>query len=278
MALGAVGVLALAVAPVAHADDWGQVNCSKDQADSRCTVVVVYIGVGNGNTSGGGRLECTIGGVVVECSNGFGWLGSDGCYYGKDPQGFLPPNEWIKTCIDPATDVVTRWGVVYLPRPPVALDSVTQRAVAAMTIPKPVIAASPSLSAPQMVHVPVWWWAEPGFWQSQTATATAGSLSITAQATPRSITWHAGDGTTTVCIGPGTPWTAGTEPNTPSPDCGHTYTATSKLSPGGTFTLQAVATWDITWTGGGMSGVLPPITTTTTIDITVTELRAVITG
>ena len=121
---------------------WGEVNCSQIPSDPRCTVTVVYIGGGTGNTGAGGRLECAIGGVPVECSNGFGWLGSDGCYYGKDAQGFLPPNEWIKTCIDPVTDVITRWDV-YLPRPPVALDTVTQRAVAAMTIPKPVIAASP---------------------------------------------------------------------------------------------------------------------------------------
>ena len=32
-----------------------------------------------------------------------GWLGGDGCYYGKDGGGFLPPNQWIRTCFDPVT-------------------------------------------------------------------------------------------------------------------------------------------------------------------------------
>lgn len=277
-ALGAAVGLALTVPAAAHADEWGGVNCSNNPGDARCTVTVVYIGGGNGNTGGGGRLECAIGGVPVECSNGYGWLGRDGCYYGKDSGGFLPANEWIRTCFDPVTDIATRWGVVSLPRPPVALDTITQRAVASMAIPRPIIAANPSLTAPQVVHVPVWWWAEPTMWQTQTATASAAGLSITARATPRSITWHAGDGTSTVCNGPGTPWKPGTDPALASPDCGHTYATSSKLSPGGVYTLQAVATWDITWTGGGMSGTLPPITTTTTVDLTVTELRAYITG
>lgn len=278
VALAAAAGLVLTAPAAAHADDWGEVNCSQTPSDPRCTVTVTYIGGGNGNTGGGGRLECAIGGIPVECSNGFGWLGRDGCYYGKDGGGFLPPNEWIRTCIDPVTDAVTSWGTVYLARPPVALDAITQRAVASMTIPRPVIAASPSLTAPQIVHVPVWWWAEPTMWQTQTATAGAGPLTITARATPRSITWIAGDGTSKVCNGPGTPWKPGIDPNLPSPDCGHTYTTTSKLSPGGVYTLSAVATWDITWTGGGMTGALPPITTTTTAEVTVTELRAYITG
>jgi hypothetical protein len=269
--------LTIAIPTVVHADEWGGVNCSQTPSDPRCTVTVIYIAGGNSNT-GGGRLQCTIGGVTVECSNGYGWLGRDGCYYGKDAGRFLPPNEWIRTCIDPVTDIMTNWGVVYLARPPVALDTITARAVASMTIPKPVIAANPSLTAPQMVHVPVWWWTEPSLWQTHTATATAGGLSITARATPHSITWDAGDGTTTVCNGPGTPWKPDTDPALPSPDCGHTYTTTSQRNPGGTFTLRAVATWDINWSGGGMSGTLPPITTTTTINVTVTELRAVITA
>jgi hypothetical protein len=119
-ALCATIALLFAAAP-SWADQWGNVNCTQTPSDPRCTVEVIYVGGGTGHNRNRGTIVCTIGGVVVDCSNGWGWLGSDGCYYGKDYQGFLPPNEWIKTCIDTVTDVMTNWGIVYLPRPPVAL-------------------------------------------------------------------------------------------------------------------------------------------------------------
>ncbi|MFC3500049.1 hypothetical protein ACFOOK_03570 [Micromonospora krabiensis] len=56
------------------------------------------------------------------------------------------------------------------------------------------------------------------------------------------------------------------------------YTKTSASEPSGKFTVSAVATWDISWSGGGFSGTEPAITTTTTATVTVTELRAVVTG
>jgi hypothetical protein len=266
----------------AQADIVGNVNCAVTPNDPQCTVEVIYVGGGGGNGggSGGGNVVCKIGGVVVECHNGFGWLGSDGCYYGKDGGGFLPPNEWIRSCFDPVTDTYISWGTVWLPNPPGALGLLTQRAVDNLSMPRPVIAANPSLTAKQFVHVPVWWWVQPGWWQTQTATASAGGLTITARAVPTKITWYAGDGTSTVCHGPGTPWTGSAAPTSPSPTCGHTYTQASatEANPNGTFQLRAVVTWEVTWSGGGLSGSVPSITTATTTNITVAQLRAVITG
>lgn len=211
-------------------------------------------------------------------SDVWGWLGSDGCYYGKDSGGFLPPNEYLKTCYDPATDTFVFGGTVYLANPPTTLTIMIQRAVSQLNIPKPVIASNPGLDKPQVVHVPVWWWVQPGLWQMHTATASLPGISVTAKAEPTKITWYAGDGTSKVCDGPGTPWTAAASPTSASPTCGHTYTTTSRTSPGGKFTLRAVVTWSITWQGGGFSGTEPAATTTDEADIEVTELRAVITG
>jgi hypothetical protein len=42
--------------------------------------------------------------------------------------------------------------------------------------------------------------------------------------------------------------------------------------------VQANLTWAISWSGGGMSGALPPITTSTTVEVSVVELRSVVTG
>jgi hypothetical protein len=161
-ALAAAIAITVATTTAANADPWGGVNCELTPEHPRCTVEVTYVG-GGGGTGGsdGGNLVCKVGGEVVECHNGFGWLGSDGCYYGKDSGGFLPPNEWIRHCIDAATGNLIYRGVVYVPRPPVALAVITDRAIDRLTMPKPVIAANPSLAARQFVHVPVWWWVQP---------------------------------------------------------------------------------------------------------------------
>jgi len=277
----AAAAIALATPAAANADGWGHVNCLLTPNDPSCTVEVIYVGGGNGNGGGsGGNTVCKIGGVVVECENGFGWLGSDGCYYGKDGGGFLPANEWIRTCVDPVTGNSTNWGVAYLATPPVALAVIINRAVDRLSMPRPVIAANPSLADRQFVHVPVWWWVQPGWWQTQTATASAGGLTITARAVPKKITWYAGDGTSTVCYGPGTPWTGSAAPTAPSPTCGYTYTkpSTSEADPDGKFQLRVVVSWDVTWSGGGRSDSVPGITTATTTNITVSQYRAVITG
>ncbi|SCF47677.1 hypothetical protein GA0070216_12337 [Micromonospora matsumotoense] len=52
---------------------------------------------------------------------------------------------------------------------------------------------------------------------------------------------------------------------------GHIYNTTSADSPAGMFTVRAVATWEVSWRRGGLSGTEPNITTTTSANIIVTE-------
>jgi hypothetical protein len=283
--LTAAAVLLLAAVAVvtstgaARADKWGGVDCTLTPNDPACQVTVVDSGR-EGRSSrggGGGPMECRFAGQVVDCYNGFGWLGAGGCYYAKDPGWVLQPNEWIKRCLDPtAPDVYANFGVVLLPDPPATFTALLQRAVSRLHIPQPVLAASPALTAPQVVRVPVWWWLRPGSWAAQSATASLPGIAITATATPDTVTWDAGDGTATSCNGPGTPWTAAYPPSAPSPTCGHVYTSTSRTSPGGKFTVRASISWTITWAGGGLAGTEPSVTTTATADVSVTEVRAVI--
>ncbi len=264
---------------------WGDVNCKLTPNDPQCNIVVIDPGRDGNDSGGGGSLTCRLGGEVVDCyTEGFGWLGSDGCYYGKDGGGFLPANEYMKTCYDPDTGNLVFGGIARLFAPPATLAIMIRRAVSQLKMPKPVIKTNPELPEPggrhkpQVVHVPVWWWVQPGLWRTHIATASLPGISITARAVPIKITWHAGDGTPTkVCDGPGTPWTADKPANAPSPTCGHTYTTPSRDSPGGKFILRATVTWNITWSGGGFSGTEPPATTTDSASIEVTEWRAVIT-
>jgi hypothetical protein len=256
---------------------WGDVNCNLNPTAPQCTIVVIDSGSG-GDSGGNGPLTCRIGGDVVPCYSTYGWLGADGCYYGKDSGNFLPTYEYIKTCYDPATHNFVSNGTALLLDPPATLAIMAQRAVSQLNIPTPVIASNPGLDKPQVRYVPVWWWVQPDLWQTHTATASLPDITITAQATPTTITWYAGDHTSTQCTGPGTPWTDTAAPTSASPTCGHTYTTTSRTNPGGKFHLRAVVTWNITWSGGGFNGTEPTATTAADADIEVTELRSVITG
>jgi hypothetical protein len=58
--------------------------------------------------------------------DGYGWLGSDGCYYGKDGGGFLGPNYWMKWCLDLAAGDPIWRGTVWLASPPGIVGSAVQ--------------------------------------------------------------------------------------------------------------------------------------------------------
>jgi hypothetical protein len=275
--ISAAAALTLCSPGAARADNYGKVRCDLNPSAPECTVTVVESGSGSSASSASGPLVCQFGGQVVDCYNGFGWFGAGGCYYGKDPGGFLSAHEWIVRCIDPATGDVHEVGVALLLDPPSTLAAMLRRAVSQLRIPAPVIAASPAVTAPQVVQVPVWWWVQPSVWGPQAATASLPGIAITATATPAKVTWDAGDGTTTVCAGPGTAWTAKYAPTAASPTCGHTYTTTSRTAPAGRFALRATVTWTIAWSGAGMTGTEPAAATTATASVEVTELRAVVT-
>ncbi|MDG4793614.1 hypothetical protein [Micromonospora sp. WMMD1082] len=278
--IAAFATIVLAPAAARADDPWGDVDCKAHPNDPQCTVVVIDPGSGGGggDGDGGGSLTCKLGGEVVPCySEAWGWLGSDGCYYGKDGGGFLPEQWYIRLCYDPASGNMNFEGTVFLDDPPLTLAILAQRAVSQLKMPRPVIATNPGLDSPQVVHVPVWWWVQPGLWKTHTATASLPGITITARAEPTKITWYAGDGSSTVCRGPGTPWTGSASPLSKS-DCSHTYTTTSREASGGKFTLRAVVIWHITWAGGGFSGTEPPATTADQASIEVTESLPVITG
>jgi hypothetical protein len=278
----AVAAAVLASCQPAHGEAWGGVDCTQQPRPPQCQVTVIDPGDGGdleGGGGGGGEPVCRIDGQVVACHEpGLGWLHSDGCYHRPDPRIGPGPNWWERACHDPGTDSYYSGGWVWRQAPPASLAPVVQRAVDLLTIPRPQIAASPALDAVQVVRVPVWWWIEPGTWHTRTATAAIPALTITAQATPTQATWHAGDGTSITCHGPGTPWTPHQDPGAASPTCGHTYTTASGSGPGGTYTVRAELSWAISWTGGGMNGTLPAITTSTTAQLSVVELRSVVTG
>jgi hypothetical protein len=232
-------------------------------------------------------------GKLVPCdSSTFGWLGSTGCYYKVD-QTFVAP-AWDIAVQHPAGQsgayyVVTcapqnsrtGGGIVWLPSgtagaaptlPTPAL--LAEEAIKELTFPSLSINASPSTDGDQLVGLPTWLWLEQGGWHPLTATAAVPGESVTATATPTSVTWNLGDGSTIVCQGPGTPYASADSPDESSPTCGHTYVTSSAGQPQDAFTVRATVSWSVAWAGGGQAGTVPALNDTTTSALRVADVES----
>lgn len=122
----------------------------------------------------------------------------------------------------------------------------------------PAINTSPSSDRRLYVRVPTWLWLDPSWWQSYSATASAGRVSSTVTARPVRAVWSAGDGGGTTCNGPGVVWREGMRED--ATYCRHTYYHSSAGEEGGTYTLSVTVEFEVTWTsnvglGGGLAGV-----------------------
>lgn len=164
-------------------------------------------------------------------------------------------------------------GAPALPDPAVLAAQAESKLVLA----KPTVDSSPAAGTDQVVQLPTWAWIPRAQWAPISATASVPGESVTATATPAALSFSWGDGTSTTCQGPGTPYTAGTSnPAAPSPTCGHTYLETSAQAPGQQFPVTASIAWSIAWNGGGASGTLPQMTTSTTVHWTVAQIQSVL--
>jgi hypothetical protein len=139
----------------------------------------------------------------------------------------------------------------------------------------PVIESSPPPRQAQLVGVPMWTWIPADIFAPASATASVPGESVTATATPALVTWSFGDGGSTVCAGPGTPYPAGGDPSAASPTCGYTYIQSSGA---GTDTLSATISWSVTWAGGGQTGAFDDMTTTASEPVRVEQNQALVTG
>lgn len=291
MALGLlIGVIGGA-APAAFAGDVGPTSCQ--QSDNGCTVTVGTTGQSgssgssNGSTGGSGSGSDTSGAVPKPTAT----IVNGACTYQADP-GYQPtagvtpgkkPGGWyLMTCPDAINSnniATTTTQVVWVPDG--ALPTAPAPAVLAAEAQKelkltvPTIESNPAPGQPQLVSVPMWNWVPAGQFAAKSATASVPGESVTATAKPVSVTWSWGDGTSTTCSGPGTPYASSDAPNAASPTCGHTYT---KDSGTGDFTVSATITWNVTWAGGGQSGAFNGMTTTATEAVHVEQSRALVTG
>ncbi|SES36093.1 hypothetical protein [Actinokineospora terrae] len=177
--------------------------------------------------------------------------------------GLYRPPVWIADGQQP--------GAALLPSP----AELAQMARKQLRLPSPSIAANPA--GDQLVNLPTWMWLSGG-WGPVSATASVPGVSVTAVATPTSVTWATGDGSTVTCTGAGTPYKAGTDPKAPSPDCGHVYRRSSASQPGQAYPVTATVHWTVTWSGAGQGGTFPDMTTTGNATFRVAESQALNNG
>ncbi|MER6610796.1 ATP/GTP-binding protein [Streptomyces sp. NPDC000927] len=181
-----------------------------------------------------------------------------------------------KTCAPGNTDAAIT-QLVWAPSPPAAAQVdpavLAEQAVDKMLLSGPRIGITPKPGNTGVVGMPVYMWTATGAetYGPNTATATAGGVTVTATAKVSKIVWQMGDGTTVTCTTAGTPYKA-EYGKTPSPDCGHRYTRPSSVQPSGTYHVTATSTWTIDWTGGGQNGQLTE-TRASAVDITVAEVQ-----
>lgn len=162
-------------------------------------------------------------------------------------------------------------GAPALPSP----AQLAQVARSQLRLPAPTIAANPA--GEQLVTVPTWLWLAGG-WTTMSATASVPGVSVTAMATPTSVTWSMGDGGSVTCAGAGTPFPAGGNPKAASPTCGYTYRVSSAAQPNQAFAVTATVHWSITWSGAGQAGTFPDMTTQAGAAFPVAEAQALNTG
>lgn len=280
---GVLTVAAFVLSPgQAQASFGDPVNCKDDPTNPYCVVIVVSPGGGGSGGGSGGSATCTVAGKPVPCYDPeWGWLGSDGCRYKPDPD----PPDWL-TIPEGKSAEGGAWYIRTCPRigdqdesvdsvwldnrdAPVLGTLITQ-ALSRLRLPPPAIRLNPAPPAPQVVHVPTWLWVDRAMWTPRSATASVPGLSVTAVGTPTQVVWSTGDGGRVAC-GRGSPWRSGMDPAAASPDCGHIYTSPSRVASAGTYPVTATVTWRVSWSGGGVSGVEPALTSTATVRVRVVD-------
>jgi hypothetical protein len=153
-------------------------------------------------------------------------------------------------------------------------QELAQQAVDSMTLLGPDI-ASPRAAGKYTLGVPMWMWVNQSAttYGPNTASASAGGVTVTATAKVSKIVWQMGDGSSVTCNGPGTPYQA-SEGMAQSPTCGHVYSKTSAGATSGKFPVTATSTWTIDWQGGGAAGQLTEIRQTN-VQVAISELQVV---
>lgn len=163
------------------------------------------------------------------------------------------------------------------PAPAVDVEVLRDAAYESLDIPEPEIQRNPEVagSGATLVNLDTMFWAD-GYRETWDITATVGAVSATvvARASDYVLTSPAG-GQTCTHEQFTTPYAGG---DAPADGCAFPFTRAS-VGYGSGFPVQATATWEASWTGVPAPSApqgLPPVTTSTTVDVPVDESQALV--
>ncbi|WP_242677037.1 hypothetical protein [Streptomonospora litoralis] len=156
--------------------------------------------------------------------------------------------------------------------------ALAEQARARLELPETDIGSSPPMGGMMVVQFPVWLWIEKDQWEPRTAEVSVAGGSASVTATPREVVWDMGDGNDVTCAGPGTVYDSAVHsPGAESPDCGYSYTLSSKNRPGATDTVTATIVWDVAWeTSSGQGGELEAMETSASRRVEVVEVHSLV--
>lgn len=274
---------------------WGTVDCTQHPHPG------CQLSVGSGSTQTGSRAGGHTGTPIG--------TGGSGDQSGPDPfycldnlipyepaDGTLPPPDgqkaseggWYVSACAGVRLGMPGGGVYYPPvwvvngpnpPPQVTPAELARSAYNKLPLTAPSIVLSPV--GQQLVNLPTWLsitgWAVKTAHAGVPAAPLTPAVLVTATATPTSVVWSTGDGTTVTCDGAGTVFKSGDDPASSSPTCGHTYRVSSAGQPGAAFTVTATVHWSVVWSGAGQAGTFPDLTTTATARVPVAESQALTT-
>ena len=234
-----------------------------------------------GSAGGGGSWACTYLSLVLNDQGGFA------------PGGPTPGGWYSVTCTDSRTGASTtntKWISTPAPAaapPAAAAPAVDPRTVAleaeaSLQLPSPSMRFDPSGTS--VVNLTTWLWVGAAIWHTYSVTASVGTVTATAVATPRSVTWSLGDGGAVTCAGPGQPFDPLQAAATQATSCSYTYRTSSagQPSPDGnpdhaSFDVHAVVMWSVSWSAQGApgQGSLPALTTGAVAPLRVEQVESI---
>lgn len=194
--------------------------------------------------------------------------------FSQGPITPAPQDPVALQCVDENGDQAFLQIFVFDPANPLGPLDVPARAadeaIKLLVIDPPTVRLSPPVGVPQLVGVPTWLWVDDP-WVPRQASAMLGGVTATVTATPMSVTWDLGDGSTVTCPGPGTAYDPSRSPGDQHSDCASTFQRR------GSHAVTATVTYATGWTATtGEAEPLDEITRATTVAVDVIEAQALI--
>lgn len=147
---------------------------------------------------------------------------------------------------------------------------------------------TPNVSPPEaVVNTPAWLWVDDPPWETDSATATDGTVTVRVDARPLQVTWDLVEDAK-VCDGPGIPWSSDAQTayeqqpadvrGRGNPACTFTFVHSSSITDDGLYHGSVTVTWEFSWWLNGVAqGTFGSVDRTTPFDLRVGEVQALIT-